>query len=194
MRCRNSRSMPRPSSSRIWLRWSESFFHLRQDGRFQRAIGRKRCRIQRAGHAQDCVQVGLGSQAELGRRRAKCLDVAAGDLAVEREAFAAAALQVESQFHVSARQFLLQQAAQLHLQSIAVGGHAEVHVEKAVVHGLQRQGEARASAVDLSLYLRETGHGANGHGFVQMIVNRKWVLRGNGGPRPAAGRLPWRNR
>ena len=51
-------------------------------------------------------------------------------------------LQVEGQFHVPPGHFLLEQPAQLHLQRIAVGRHAEVHIEKAVVYRLQRQSEA----------------------------------------------------
>ena len=142
----------------------EQLFHLGQDRRFKRAIGRKRGRVQSAGHAQDRVQVGLGRQAELRRRRAKCLNVAAYDLAVEREALAAAALQIERQLHVAAGQFLFQQAAQFHFQRIAVRRHAEVHIEKAMVHRLQRQGEAHRVLArhadsrigNLTLHLRET--------------------------------------
>ena len=55
-----------------------------------------------------------------------------------------------------------------------------MNIQEAVIHGLQRQRE-RKFGTDLSLYLRESRHRADGHGLVQMIVNRKWVLRGNGG-------------
>lgn len=64
-----------------------------------------------------------------------------------------------------------------------------MNIQEAVIHGLQRQRE-RKFGTDLSLYLRESRHRADGHGFVQMIVNRKWVLRGNGGPKPEAEQLP----
>src|SRR6185312_7774528 len=120
--------------------------------------------------------VGLGCQAELSRRRAEGLDIATGDLAIECEVLTAAALQVESQFHVSPGQFLLEQPAQLHLQRIAVRRHAEVHIEKAVVHRLQRQSEAQGTLArhtdwwfsvsrvsHLTLHLRKPGHGTNRH-------------------------------
>src|SRR6185312_4668898 len=117
--------------------------------------------------------VGLGCQAELSRRRAEGLDIATGDLAIECEVLTAAALQVESQFHVSPGQFLLEQPAQLHLQRIAVRRHAEVHIEKAVVHRLQRQSEAQGTLArhtdlrirHLPFYLRKPGHGTNRHDF-----------------------------
>ncbi len=64
----------------------EQLFHLGQNRRLKCAIGRKGGRVQSAGHAQNRIQIGLGRQAELGRGGAKCLNVAAYDLPVEREA------------------------------------------------------------------------------------------------------------
>jgi hypothetical protein len=47
-------------------------------------------------------------------------------------------------------------------------------VEKAMVDGLKRQREARL-AVDLTFYLRESGHGADGHDFsAQFSVGSAW--------------------
>ncbi len=149
----------------------EKLFHLGQDGRLERAIGRKSRRIQGAGQAQNCVQIRLGRQPELRRRRPKCLNVAASNLAVERETLVPAALQIEGQLHVAAGQFFFEQAAQFHFQRIAVRRHAEVHIEKAMVHRLQRQSETHRTLArhtvsrigNLTLHLREPGHGTNRH-------------------------------
>ncbi len=70
MRCRSSRSMPRPSSSRIWFGLAERLFHLGEDCRFQIVIGGQSRRLERARHAENRIEVGLGRQAELrGRGR-----------------------------------------------------------------------------------------------------------------------------
>ena len=82
---------------------AEKFLHLCQYGRFKCAIGRKRGGIESARHAQDCVQVRLGRDAELSRCRPECLNVAACNLTIEREALSASPLQIERQFNVTSR-------------------------------------------------------------------------------------------
>ncbi len=66
---------------------------------------------------------------------------------------------------MSAGQIFFEQAAQFHFQRIGVGRHAEVKVEKAVIHRFQGESEAKP-AISLSFRLREPGHGADGRHFV----------------------------
>ncbi len=149
----------------------EKLFHLCQDGRLKRAVGRQGRGVERPRQSQDCIQIRLGRQPELRRRRPKCLNVTSRDLAVERETLVPATLQIERQLHVAPGQFLFEQAAQFHLQRIAVRRHTEVDIQETMVHRLQRQSEAHrvlarhtASRVsDLTLHLCKPGHGTNRH-------------------------------
>src|ERR1700733_12447060 len=63
---------------------------------------------------------------------------------------------------MAASHLLLQPPPQLHLQVVAIGGHAEMYIKKPMVHRLERQSETEL-AVDLPFHLREPGHGADRH-------------------------------
>src|ERR1700685_3271804 len=63
---------------------------------------------------------------------------------------------------MAASHLLLQPPPHLHLQVVAIGGHAEMYIKKPMVHRLERQSETEL-AVDLPFHLREPGHGADRH-------------------------------
>src|ERR1051326_3909080 len=90
-------------------------------------------RIESAGDAEDGVQVGLGGEGEFGGSGAKCGNVPADQLAVERESLAAGALETEGNFHVAASDLLFEKTAQLHLQRVSAGRKTEVQIEEVSV-------------------------------------------------------------
>ena len=119
------------------IEFFQRLFHLGQDGSFQFTLGRRGIRIHRARQAHDDVQVRLGRQAKLRRSSAKCVDIAADQLAIQCEVFCATAPEAESDFYMSSGHSLLQQSSQLHFECIVFRRHAEVQVEEAMIHGLQ---------------------------------------------------------
>src|SRR5216110_3390431 len=60
------------------------------------------------------------------------------------------------------RLLLLQQAAELHFQHVAIRRKTEVNVKEAMIHRFQRQSKPKFRA-DLPLYLRKSRHGAERH-------------------------------
>src|SRR5207249_303174 len=75
---------------------------------------------------------------------------------------AATSLEIERKLQVPSRQLLLQQAAELHFQHVAIRRKTEVNVKEAMIHRFQRQSKPKFRA-DLPLYLRKSRHGAERH-------------------------------
>ena len=117
--------------------------------RFERSILGIAGGIERAGNAQDHVEIGFGGHGKLTGRSPKCRDVGAYQRAIQRQRFAAAALQAERDFDVAAGNFFFEQAAQLHFERVGARGQTKMQIEKTVVHRLQRKREGKV-AVALS--------------------------------------------
>ena len=98
--------------------------------------------IQRARQLQHGVEVRLRAHAELLRRLAKCSQVSADQLAIDRERRSARALQAESDLDVSAMQALLQHPPHLHLHRIQLARDPQVQIQEAMVHRLQAERQA----------------------------------------------------
>ena len=99
-------------------------------------VGRIAGRIERAGNAEDGVEIGNGREGKFSRSGAEGSDVSADQFAIQRECFAAASLEVERDLNVSSRHFFFKQAAELHLERIGSGRKPEVEIEEAMVDRL----------------------------------------------------------
>ncbi len=78
-------------------------------------------------------------------RCAKSRDVSAYQRAIQREGFAATALQAERDLDVPAGNFLFEQPAQLHLERVGSRRQTKMQIEKTVVHRFQREREGEMS-------------------------------------------------
>ena len=144
---------------------ASGFLQLGQHRRVQLLVGGLFGAAHGPRQPQDRVQIGLRRDAELLGRAAEGPDVPAHQFAVQGEAVAGDFLHAQDQLHVAARQVLLQETADLHLQRVGLSRHAQVKIEEAVVDRLERQREPQVLA-RLSFDTGERRHGANGHGLV----------------------------
>src|ERR1700687_3622331 len=78
------------------------------------------------GMRSTALRSGPGARGKLGSRGAKCGDVTAHNLAVERECLAARALQAQRYLDMPATHLFFQQAPKLHLEGIGTGGKTEM--------------------------------------------------------------------
>src|SRR5205807_2169988 len=115
---------------------------------------------QQSGLLQDAFR--FSRQPELRRCGSESLDVSTHDLPIQRQTLAATSLEIERKLQVPSRQLLLQQAAELHFQHVAIRRKTEVNVKEAMIHRFQRQSKPKFRA-DLPLYLRKSRHGAERH-------------------------------
>ena len=116
-----------------------------QHAGFEVTVGSWNGGIERTGHPQDGVEVRFRRDPKLRRGHAKGMHVAPDNLPVERQALPRGAVQIQGQLDMAASQFFLEPAPQLHFEGVGVGRQAEVDVEKAVIHGLEREREAEAT-------------------------------------------------
>jgi hypothetical protein len=65
-------------------------------------VDRQRFGLKGPRDAEDCVEIGFSSYAELRSGGTKCLNVSAHQRTIQREAFAHTALDIQSQLHMAA--------------------------------------------------------------------------------------------
>src|SRR5215471_550339 len=133
------------------------FLHLGKNSLIEVVAFRKGSGFKYPRHPHDGVEIQFGVDLKLGRSRAKGLHIAGNDLPVESKSSVIASLEAEGKLDVTASQPFLKNAPQLHLQSITVGGHAEMEIQEPVIDRFQGQRKANM-AVESALGLRETGH------------------------------------
>jgi len=141
---------------------TESFLNGRHDSTLQ-FLPRTSCaRTHGAWHAQHNVQVRLAFKAKLSRRRTKGLHVAGNQFPVQSSSIFSRTIKSQTDLDMAARQFFLQQTAQLHFQSVRVGRQPEMKIEKSMIHRFQGQ-HKRQAVTDLASDLRKSGHGTKRH-------------------------------
>ena len=140
----------------------QSFFELGENRGEKVFLGGHGGGIECAGEAKNSVQVRLGDNAVLRGGGAEGFYVRRHQLAIECERCRAALIEREIHIHVAARKFFFQYAAQRGFHQVGIRRKTKMQIEEFVVHRFQRKRE-REVAADLSLHLRETGHGADGH-------------------------------
>src|ERR1700674_230775 len=92
---------------------------------------------------------------------------------------------------MTAIQLLFQEAAQFYFQPGRVRRHSKMHIEKTMIHRLEREGEAERSFSRRIgypfFYLGEPRHGANGHiGSVSAPITVCSLRRGTQSKNPLA--------
>ena len=152
-------------------------------------VGADAGRVERAGYAQDRVQIRLAARENSAEAARKAAMYPPTSSRLSENVSLRRALQTERDLDVAARHFFLQQAAQLHLQRVRSGRQAEMQIEKTMVDRLQRERKANppiglfwASGDGICasgahhwrpcispLHLGKTGHGADGHGTCSQV-------------------------
>ncbi len=121
----------------------ERFARSGHHGGCKRSVLRISGRIERAGDSQDGVEIRLGGDGKLTRRRSKRRDVSADQRAIQRKRLAASALQTQRDFDMPAGNLCFEQAPQLHFQRVGARGQTKMQIEKTMVHRFQREREGK---------------------------------------------------
>ena len=138
-------------------------------------------RIERAGNAQNGVEIGSSGKGEFRRGATKGGNVSADHCSIQRECIVAAALETEGNLDVPSRHLFLEYAAELHFERVSTGWQPEVQIEETMVHRLQGKyegelpigaagGGGRFVMLYLTANLRETCHRSYGHSGPDSLI------------------------